>query len=285
MRTVFTLFSILSLSLHSKSQSICGTASEGQNLTLTAPAGKKFISVTFASYGTPNGSCGSFTTSACNAANSRSIVETALLGKTTATIPATNATFGDPCNGTVKRLYVEAVYAVVTPLELLSFSGASLEGRNLLQWQTVNEVNTKEFVIERSLDGEQFTSIATLKTNNRTETNTYSYSDELFRDETSLYRLKMIDMDGHFEYSQVVAVKNKTAGDLQILSNPVSSILTLNRLRGGWVELISIGGTVLQKIQVKNQTLQLNLSPYPTGTYFIRHYNTKGVSVHKIVKR
>ncbi|HRH36171.1 MAG TPA: hypothetical protein PKY12_13990, partial [Catalimonadaceae bacterium] len=89
---------------------ICGTANEDGSVTLTAPDGKLFTSVQFASYGTPEGSCGSFTLGSCHASTSQSVVEAALLGNNSGTISATNSSFGDPCVGTVKRLFVQATY-------------------------------------------------------------------------------------------------------------------------------------------------------------------------------
>ena len=91
--------------------SACGTAAENSNLVLTAPPGAIFISVDFASYGTPNGDCtNGFTLGDCNQINSQSITQGYLLGNNTATIPATNTVFVDPCEGTLKRLYVKASY-------------------------------------------------------------------------------------------------------------------------------------------------------------------------------
>lgn len=89
---------------------VCGTANEGSNLTLTAPTGAVFDQINYASYGTPDGTCGLFTNGACHATGSTSIVATYLINNNTGTIPATNAVFGDPCGGTYKRLYVEARY-------------------------------------------------------------------------------------------------------------------------------------------------------------------------------
>lgn len=89
---------------------VCGTANESGSVSLTAPPGYTFISITFASYGTPNGSCGAFSIGGCHASNSLSIVQGLVVGKSgTVNIPANNATFGDPCVGTFKRLYIEAV--------------------------------------------------------------------------------------------------------------------------------------------------------------------------------
>lgn len=87
--------------------SSCVLVSEHQIASLSCPAGTKITSITFASYGTPNGSCGSFTTSTCNASTSVAKVSAACVGKTSCTVPAENDVFGDPCVNTFKRLYVQ----------------------------------------------------------------------------------------------------------------------------------------------------------------------------------
>jgi len=83
---------------------------EGQDLSITLPQDKVVTSVEFASYGTPTGTAGNYEIGTCNATNSKSIVEGYALGKNSFTIPATNAVFGDPCIGTLKRLYVLVGY-------------------------------------------------------------------------------------------------------------------------------------------------------------------------------
>ncbi|MDN3725260.1 HYR domain-containing protein, partial [Aequorivita sp. SDUM287046] len=79
---------------------------EGQILTISLPVGRVVTSVDFASYGTPNGSNGNYTIGACHAATSQAIVESYALGNNSFSVPADNLLFGDPCNGTVKRLFV-----------------------------------------------------------------------------------------------------------------------------------------------------------------------------------
>ena len=89
---------------------ICGTANETGNVVLTAPPGATIASITFASYGTPEGSCGSFKIGTCNSSVSKSQVETLALNQNSVSIPATNQLFGDPCPGSSKRLYIEAIW-------------------------------------------------------------------------------------------------------------------------------------------------------------------------------
>ena len=84
---------------------------ENQPASLTAPAGAVFTSVIFASYGLPEGTCGSFTIGSCHASTSQSVVEGLILGQNSVTIQADNGIFGDPCPGTVKKFYVEAQWS------------------------------------------------------------------------------------------------------------------------------------------------------------------------------
>ena len=89
---------------------VYGTAGEGGSFTLTAPAGNRFSSVLFASYGTPDGTAGNFTRGWCHAASSEAIVSTSALFRTSVTLQANNGVFDDPCGGTVKRLYVALAF-------------------------------------------------------------------------------------------------------------------------------------------------------------------------------
>ena len=124
---------------------ICGTANEGSNLTLTAPTGAIFDQIVYASYGTPNGTCGLYTNGACHATGSTTAVGTYLLNNSTGTIPATNGVFGDPCPGTPKRLYVEARFKYTNSNDLSGKSSNAI---------TVNGIGTTtDFTGVFSFDG------------------------------------------------------------------------------------------------------------------------------------
>lgn len=89
---------------------VSGVVNEGQTLTLSAPGGTAFTSVAFASYGTPNTGSTPYSLGGCHASNSSTIVGTAFIGLNSASIGANNSVFGDPCNGTGKKLAVTLNY-------------------------------------------------------------------------------------------------------------------------------------------------------------------------------
>jgi len=90
------------------SSPFCASVINLAQMEMQCPAGV-IDAITFASYGTPTGSCGSWAVNAsCNAANSTAIVESFCKGKSYCSFPADTPTFGDPCYDVVKHLVVEA---------------------------------------------------------------------------------------------------------------------------------------------------------------------------------
>ncbi len=88
----------------------------------------------------------------------------------------------------------------------------SLEGQNLqvgtmLTWSTAFEESNSLFIVEKSDDGANFTDIGTVEAAGESaELKAYNYLDIMANSERSFYRLKQIDTDGSFSYTEVVTV-------------------------------------------------------------------------------
>lgn len=105
-----------------------------------------------------------------------------------------NITFGDIPSGTP------------LPVELSSFSAAAKENSVMLNWVTATEVNSAMFVLERN-GGLSWQVIANIKASgNSNAVKNYSFTDKYLKLATYQYRLKMIDVDGSFSLSKIVAV-------------------------------------------------------------------------------
>lgn len=87
---------------------VCGAANDGETATLTCPPGTVIASIAFASYGLPDGACGAFASGSCDSPTSRSVVESKCIGKSSCTVGASSAVFGDPCPAESKRLRIQA---------------------------------------------------------------------------------------------------------------------------------------------------------------------------------
>ena len=115
------------------------------------------------------------------------------------------------------------------PIELLSFSG-KLQGENAkLNWSTAFEQNSKGFEIEKSYDGINFKNIGFVAgAGNSNTTRVYTFTDPQRAIEHNYYRLKLIDIDNTFDYSDVVLVKNIYGKqDVYLAGNPFTDKINI----------------------------------------------------------
>lgn len=266
------LIPILLFPVYVNAQTMCGTTDEGGSITLTAPPGNAFTSIVFASYGTPNGSCGSFTIGGCHAGNSVSICSAILVGNNSGTVNANNGVFGDPCGGTFKRLYIEASYSAVVPLTLISFTAKRIgDGKVQLDWVSDNESNTSHFVIEKSADGLIFEPSGTVAAVGY-GASSYHFTDKMVTGSVNSYfRLKTVDRDGSFQYSKVLPVKNDAALTiLSVVPNLATGYITIISSKQQDALVMNNTGMLIKRINLINGTQFLNIASWPDGIYFIK---------------
>ncbi len=177
---------------------------------------------------------------------------------------------------------------IVLPIDLLSFTG-SLQTNNsaLLNWKTAHEVNAAYFDVERSIDALNFTAIGRVTAVGNINTQDYSLVDNDASKQQSLiiyYRLKLVDKDGNFRYSNVISISlSGTRGKIRVLPNPVSdkATATLWPAADGMVkaELVDNMGRVVSvySLQVRKDVVSsftLNMSHLSAGIYILRASGT-----------
>ncbi len=94
------------------------------------------------------------------------------------------------------------------PVDLISFTGKKVPDGNLLEWKTASEENNEGFEIQKSADGRDWEIIGWIEGNGTTsEINVYEYLDRIPLIGENYYRLKQVDYDGQFEFSNIVILK------------------------------------------------------------------------------
>ncbi len=97
------------------------------------------------------------------------------------------------------RMLIEGV----VPVELTSFTANAAAAKITLSWKTSTEVNNYGFEIQRSNDNNKFVPVGFIKgSGTTTKPQTYSYVDNISGN--FYYRLKQVDFNGAFKYSNVV---------------------------------------------------------------------------------
>ncbi len=100
--------------------------------------------------------------------------------------------------------YLDTSYV---PVELASFSVQTNGNNCLLQWVTASELNNKGFYVERSKEDDNYENIGFVNgKGTTTEKNEYIYNDLNLSDGLYKYRLKQVDFDGTYKYSNEVSI-------------------------------------------------------------------------------
>ncbi len=157
------------------------------------------------------------------------------------------------------------------PITLTDFQAKIENKSTLLTWQTATETNNAGFEIQRSTDAINWEKIAWQDGQGTTTTaHTYTYRDKNPLFDISYYRLKQVDFDGAFEYTDVVQVSYE-GRDISIYPNPVENMLHIGDLNGENIQQMSIydqTGRAVHTNQIPGNTIDVStLSP---GMYILK---------------
>jgi hypothetical protein len=117
---------------------------------------------------------------------------------------------------------------VPLPLTLLQFTGVPQGKAVVLQWKTIDELNTSQYIVERGSDGTVFSTIGTVPAKDQAGENDYGFTDGQPLAGNNFYRLRMTNMDGSFTYSPIVSIQQSVlAGAYFVYPNPVRGLTSV----------------------------------------------------------
>jgi hypothetical protein len=113
--------------------------------------------------------------------------------------------------------------ATVLPVEFTAFTAELYNGSPLLRWSTASETNNARFVIERTTDGEVFEAVGEVAgAGTTTQPRHYSYFDITAPAGVLYYRLRQIDFNGDYDFSQLRAVQVDAENKPALMISPVA---------------------------------------------------------------
>jgi hypothetical protein len=178
---------------------------------------------------------------------------------------------------------------VPLPVEMVYFNAKAEYQVSILEWMTATEKNNEGFYIERSADGKNWESLDFVQgagtTNNQ---QTYTYIDERPAVGSNYYRLKQVDYDGEFEYSDVRVVEfegKKVSVD--VYPNPVQDFLNINidgQVEEVMVSIFSVSGQLIRQENLSETNNSINLNELDAGLYFIKIEGQNINVFQKIIK-
>ena len=162
------------------------------------------------------------------------------------------------------------------PISISSFFAKRSTNKVSLSWTTVYEQNAKEFEIQRSSDGKTFETIGVLNATNKATGSTYSYTDMSNSKTTLQYRLKLVDLDGSYKYSEIRSVKGLgMLTELNIFPNPSfgeTKVTISDITEGTEVQVMDNAGRIIKTISMSN-TNNVTINNLQKGMYMIRIIN------------
>ncbi|HEY4061818.1 MAG TPA: LamG-like jellyroll fold domain-containing protein [Puia sp.] len=182
---------------------------------------------------------------------------------------------------------------VTLPLTWLSFTGQASTGDVLLQWQVGHVSGNDHFEIDHSTDGVVFNQIGSLSNSDNSpveDSQTYQFADPNPVHGQNFYRIKQVDIDGHYSYSSVVEVNVTSApATIRLEKNPVRDAVTLlnpgqqmiNRL-----QILDPSGRVIldQSPNSNNSQITTDLHGLQRGYYLLRFSSATTISTIAFIK-
>ncbi len=162
------------------------------------------------------------------------------------------------------------------PIKLLSFGAKEDNGTVILSWETASENNNDFFEIERSENGKDFEAIGKIDAKGDSRDNVkYSFIDKMPINGTDYYRLKQVDFDGRYEYSNVVniAISGK---ELSVFPNPASDYIIIENVEN-WknVTICDMKGDKVFLPRISNT--KVDISNLKKGIYNIKEKAKKAL--------
>lgn len=178
-----------------------------------------------------------------------------------------------------------AFIAHTLPLQLISFTGIRNNTTNQLQWQTADEANTRQFVIERKTAYSDFTAIGQLTARGQGNGN-YVYSDATATEGTVFYRLKMEDLDGKFTYSNTVSLLVPPSQQAsKAYPNPTADKVYIQvydkNLLHTKAKVLDVSGHLLFVFTISDWKQPIAINRQPIGTYLVLLNNGEVLTITK----
>ncbi|MEO1437865.1 MAG: T9SS type A sorting domain-containing protein [Bacteroidota bacterium] len=178
---------------------------------------------------------------------------------------------------------------VPLPIELVSFEGVHVKGEhNLLTWETAIEEDFSHFELEFGVNGIDFTAIDR-QTGKATFGSGYAYAHSGYRAGNNYYRLKMVDLDGNYSYSDIVVINvNLVDKDTyNVFPIPTQDELfvewTTGKATDAQLNVYDVAGKLVsnQAVQVLDgfNRFEIDMSTVAPGSYVLRVISDAGESV------
>jgi hypothetical protein len=163
----------------------------------------------------------------------------------------------------------------VLPLKWLSFTAQKQNNQVSLNWSTASETNTKNFIVEHSINGINWEGLSILTAaGNSDNIRSYNYSHDGTIAGINYYRIKQMDIDGNYSYSEIKSIRiSKDAQPFKVVGNPIVNgklQIQVSQLMNQPIKLFSNDGRLIWTKQFIPGTHSVDVSQLINSTYILK---------------
>ncbi len=171
------------------------------------------------------------------------------------------------------------------PVKFVGFTLTKTDNHVLVQWATAQEINVELFKIERSYDGANWSSLASVMANGNSNTlNNYKYLDKNIIAKVVYYRIKTIDWDGKSMYTSVKKLRTENGNSAVQIASVQNQVLLqfYSEIKGNVaIQFITPNGQLIEEQVIKNPVGQIVLSSRFRGPCIIAVSNDQSLHTAK----
>lgn len=176
------------------------------------------------------------------------------------------------------------------PVELTSFTGNFIPSKEVIQldWSTASEMNCKNFDVERMDENNQFVKIGEVSgSGNSTSLRNYTFNDKEYNDGENYYRLKQNDVDGKYQYSDIILIRatKETITDNNIKAWINQQTLTITATSPINAQVYYLNGQLAMLLNNNDTQYSTDISDLPNGVYVVQTTDINGnKKAFKVIK-
>ncbi len=182
---------------------------------------------------------------------------------------------GISCNRTTTFSSLACAASGPLPVELVYFKATKYGANASLKWITLSELNNNYFEVEHSTDAVNFTTIGSVEGNGTTNArHDYSFLHTSPPSGINYYRLKQVDYDGQYKYSNIEFLNFDIDNQLKVFPNPTSARVFVSSIPQGTanINIYDISGKLMYNKffdYVNDEDLTIDLSNFSKGEYIL----------------
>ena len=166
------------------------------------------------------------------------------------------------------------------PVTFMGINGVRVNNGVHVRWDIADEIDVKEYQLEKSTNGASFNTVGSIAASNKTM---YGFTDPNAKDAVIYYRVKSVDIDGRTKYTGIIKITNRDSysNNLKVYPTPAQNQLTVQHSQLGnsaKVTVTTIDGRVIKTLKpsANASNTMVDLSGLSAGMYVLKLEDGKG---------